>query len=210
MRAVLLDVDGTLLDSNDAQADAFVEAFSECGFDVPWERVRGLIGKGGDKLIPEAGGLPPDDPWVERVKERKKAIFAERYLPAIRAFPGARDLVVRLRDAGFEVVVATSASEEEAQALLAQGGLDDLLPNRTSASDAEESKPDPDIVQGALEKAGCPPEEAILLGDTPYDAEAAARAGVRFVGVRSGGWDLDGYDDVADLLARWDSSPFAS
>jgi HAD superfamily hydrolase (TIGR01509 family) len=211
IRAVILDVDGTLIASNEAHARAFVDAAAEMDIDVEFEKVLRLIGKGGDKLIPEAFGFAKES---ERIDERKKEIFKERYLAKIEPTPGARQLLHRLRDDGIKLVVATSAAGDEVGGLLEQAGVADLVQDATSSSDAEESKPDPDIVEAALEKAGFPPEQVVMIGDTPYDVEAAKRAGVAIVGVRTGGWsdeDLRGaiavYEDAAELLQHFDESP---
>jgi HAD superfamily hydrolase (TIGR01509 family) len=144
--------------------------------------------------------------------KRRAAIFHERYLPTVRPFPGAHELVRELRDEGLRLVIATSAQEAELEALLRQGGLEALIPERTSSSDAKRSKPDPDIVKAALERAGLEPERAVMVGDTPYDIEAAAHAGVGCIALRCGGWwrdeDLSGavaiYDGPLELLdAYW-------
>jgi HAD superfamily hydrolase (TIGR01509 family) len=214
IRAVILDVDGTLIDSNDAHARAFVDAAREQGHEADFETVRRLIGKGGDKLIPEAFGFSKESDEGERLDERKKEIFRERYLPSLEPTPGARQLLHRLRDDGIKLVVATSAGGDEVEGLLEQAGVEDLIQAATSSSDAEESKPDPDIVEAALEQAGFPPDQVVMLGDTPYDVEAATRAGIAIVAVRTGGWedaDLRGavavYDDPAALLEAFDESP---
>jgi HAD superfamily hydrolase (TIGR01509 family) len=214
VKGVILDVDGTLVDSNDAHARAWTEAFAEAAYDVPFERVRRLIGMGGDQLLPEAAGLEADTPAGEALAERRGRIFRERYLPGLRALPGARDLVQRLRQMGFALAIASSARPEELGALLEKAGVDDLVGERTSSGDVEESKPEPDIVLAALRRLRLPAAAAVMIGDTPYDVEAARRAGVAVIGFRSGGWsdaDLDGslavYDGPADLLARLDSSP---
>ncbi|CAN5800862.1 HAD family hydrolase [soil metagenome] len=213
--AVILDIDGTLIDSNDAHARAYEDAGRELGFDIPFERVRPLIGKGGDKVLPEVTGIEEDSPDGERITERKGEIFRERYLPTLKPLPGARQLLHRFRDDTMKLVIATSAGKDDLKGLLEQAGVADLIQDATSADDAEESKPDPDIVLAALKQAGFPPEEIVMIGDTPYDVEAATRAGVRIVGVRCGGWgdqDLQGaiavYDHPADLLDRYDESPF--
>ena len=215
-RAVLLDVDGTLVDSNDAHARAWVDALAEGGQSFPVERVRRLIGKGGDKLLPELTGIEVDSERGEELVARKKEIFERTYLPTLRALPGARALLERLIEDKVTLVVATSAGTDELESILAVAGLDDLLPRRTSSDDAERSKPDPDIVAVALKKSGARAEHTVMLGDTPYDVEAATRAGVGIVGLRSGGWDdealagaLACYDDPADLLAALDDSPLA-
>ncbi|CAN5221697.1 HAD family hydrolase [soil metagenome] len=213
--AVILDIDGTLIDSNDAHARAYEDAGRELGFDIPFERVRPLIGKGGDKVLPEVTGIEEDSPDGERITERKGEIFRERYLPTLKPLPGARQLLHRFRDDTMKLVIATSAGKDDLKGLLEQAGVADLIQDATSADDAEESKPDPDIVLAALKQAGFPPEEIVMIGDTPYDVEASTRAGVRIVGVRCGGWgdqDLQGaiavYDHPADLLDRYDESPF--
>lgn len=215
VRAVILDVDGTLIHSNDAHAQAFLDAAKELGLEVPpFEEVRRRIGMGGDKLIPEVWGFEKESPEGERLDGRKGEIFRGRYLPELEPTRGARSLLHRLRDDGVKLVVATSASKEDLQGLLERVGVQDLIQDATSASEVEESKPDPDVVQAALEDAGLPADEVMMLGDTPYDVEAATRAGVRIVAVRSGGWgdaDLEGavaiYDHPADLLEHFDASP---
>lgn len=215
-KVVVLDIDGTLIDSNDEHAHAWVDVGREFGHTIGYDRVRRLIGMGGDKVLPELTGIEEDTDEGTRMKERRGEIFRERYLPKLRAFPQARELLERFRADGYTLVVATSASKDDMDALLEQAGIQDLMEEKTSSSDADASKPDPDIVQAALESADARPAEAIMLGDTPYDVEASLRAGVRIVAVRCGGWDdeaLEGavavYDDPADLLEHYGSSPFA-
>jgi len=213
VRAVILDIDGTLLYSNDAHARAFVDSAGEMGIEADYEEIRRRIGMGGDKLIPEVFGFEQESPEGERLDGRKGEIFRERYLPTLEPTPGARDLLERLREEGISLVVATSAQKADLKGLLKQAGVHDLIEESTSSDDAEESKPDPDIVRAALEQAGVPAAEAVMIGDTPYDVEASLRAGVRIIGVRCGGWgdaDLEGavavYEHPADLLARLESS----
>ena len=212
-RAILLDVDGTLIDSNDAHAQSWSDTFAEFGLDVPFEKVRPLIGMGGDKLLPTVSGIEKESEEGKRLSERRGEIFRERYLETLRPFPGARDLLLRLRRDGRTLVVATSAQEKEMRALLKQAGVDDLIEERTSSSDAEHSKPDPDIVEAAVETSGARPDECVMLGDTPYDVRASRRAGVPVVALRSGGWsdaELAGaaeiHDDAAALLADYERS----
>lgn len=216
LRAAILDIDGTLIDTNDAHAHAWVDALREHGREVAFGEVRPLIGMGGDKVMPRlTGGLDEESEEGKRIKARRGEIFRERYLASCRPFPGARALLERMRDGGLTLVVATSASKDDMKALLEKIGVADLIEARTSSSDAAESKPDPDIVQAALESAGVSPGEAVMLGDTPYDVEAAGRAGVPTIALRCGGWWKDDdlrdavaiYDDPADLLARYDESP---
>lgn len=215
-RAVILDVDGTLVDSNDAHAQAWVDALAELGRPIVFERVRPLIGMGGDKVLPELTGLSQDSPEGKRLGERRAEIFQRRFLPVLKPLPGARPLLERMRAQGLTLVVASSAQEDELKVLLEIAGASDLVQETTSGSDADRSKPDPDIVRVALEGAGSPAAETLMIGDTRYDIEAAAKVGVRTVAFRSGGWqdaDLPGalaiYDGPADLLARYDESPLA-
>ncbi len=214
-KVALLDVDGTLIDSNDAHALAWVDAFAAHGHEVAFAKVRDLIGKGGDKLLPETIHLEKDSPEGEAIAKQRSAIFAKTYLPQLRAFPEARELLLALKEAGLKLVVATSAQGDELSALLQQAGLDDLIQAAATSSDAKGSKPDPDIVLAALRAAGCRPAEAVMLGDTPYDVEASVKAGVTVVGLRCGGWkdeDLSGaaavYDDVRDLRKHLARSPY--
>ena len=217
IQGVIFDIDGTLVDSNDAHARAWVEAFAEEGHQVAYDRVRRLIGMGGDKLIPEVLGISKDSPQGEELSTRRATIFRERYLPTLRAFDAAGELLRRLRARGLVLVVATSAKEEEMQPLLALTGAADAFAERTSSDDVERSKPDPDVVQEALTKIGRAAAETVMIGDTPYDLEAASRAGVPFIGFRCGGWqDADLADAVAiydgpwDLVEKLEQSPIAA
>ncbi len=216
LRAVLLDVDGTLVDSNDAHAQAWFEVLQSNGYSASLERIRELIGEGGDKLIPQVTRLDPESHEAKRLGVERGALFKRVYLPQLRAFPKAEALLQRLSAAGLKLVVASSARGAELQPLLELCGALPFIAHETSADDAAHSKPDPDIVRAALSKAGCGPGEAILLGDTPYDVAAASRAGVRAVAVRSGGHSdaalakaVEIYDDAADLLANFETSIFS-
>lgn len=215
-KAALLDIDGTLIDSNEAHAKAWVDVGREFGYDIPFEKVRWLVGMGGDKVLPELTGLKDDSEEGARILERRGEIFREEYLPHLEAFPGTHELLERLHDDGFTLVVATSASTEDLEALLKQGGFHDIIDHAAGSDDADESKPAPDIVEAALKKAEIPAARALMLGDTPYDIAAARRASVEIVAVRCGGWqdeDLRGalavYDDPADIVAHYAESPFA-
>jgi HAD superfamily hydrolase (TIGR01509 family) len=201
-QGAIFDVDGTLVDSNAAHAQAFVEAISERGFDVPFDKVRRLIGKGSDKLIPELIGR-----YDPAIADRKKALFKARYLPGLRAFPKVEALLEMLRTRGLKLAVASSAGEDELAALLEVAHASGYFSEEANADDARRSKPDPDIVQAALRKLALAPSRCVMIGDTPYDADAARRAGVAFIGLRCGGWDdahlqpaLGVFEDAADLL----------
>lgn len=215
LRGVILDLDGTLIASNDAHAQAWVDALDEHGYTVAYKDVRALIGMGGDNLLPELIGIEKDTDEGKAISERRKTIINERYLADVRATPGVRSLLRRMHSDGLELVLATSAQADELDRLLAIAEVGDMISQKTSASDAESSKPDPDIVQAALERLGCAADEVLMLGDTPYDITAAGKAGIRVVALRTGGFDdtslagaLAIYDDPADLLAHYDDSPF--
>jgi HAD superfamily hydrolase (TIGR01509 family) len=214
--AVLFDIDGTLVDSNDAHAHAWVEAFLESGVHVDFDKVRRSIGMGGDKLMPAVSGISEESWTGEKISKRRGEIFKTTYLPQLQPFPGARDLVAEVKARGLAAVAASSAKRDELKSLLRIAGASDLLDEATSSDDAEESKPDPDIVHAALKKAKARPADALLIGDTPYDVEAATRAGVAVIALRCGAWrdqDLRGalaiYDGPWDLLAHIDESPLA-
>ena len=214
IRAVILDLDGTLLYSNDAHAQAFVGAGLGMGLTVEFDTVRRLIGKGGDKLIPEAFGFSSDSDAGKRLEALKREIFMARFLTQLEPTPGARELLLRLRDEGIQRVLATSSGESSVKLLLRQAGVEDLIQETTSSSDVQASKPDPEIVEAALKQTGVPPAQVVMLGDTPYDVEAATRAGILVIALRTGGWsdpELRGaaaiYDDPADLLDHYEASP---
>ena len=216
MKAVLFDLDGTLVDSNEAHADVWAQVFAEAGVDVSRAAIRGQIGKGGDLLVPT---LAPDldEAAQEKLAERHGEIFKADHLAAVRPFPDAAALVAHVHARGLKVVLASSASRDELDHYVGLLGIADLVDASTTADDVETSKPAPDIFGVALDKlAGVDPADAVVVGDTPYDVEAAAKAGMRAVAVRSGGFDdaaLSGavaiYDDVADLLARFDDGVLA-
>ena len=217
LRAVLLDIDGTLVDSNDAHAQAWVDALAQFGHCVAFERMRCLIGMGADKLLAKAAGIDRHSTLGQRLEALRSELFEREHLPRLKAFPGAQELLGRLHEAGHALVAATSAKTREVDALLDICGARELVQLRASSDDADRSKPDPDIVRAALARARVAPEAALMLGDTPYDIEAASRSGVRSVALRCGGWGdwaLHGalaiYDDTADLLARIEQSPFVA
>lgn len=218
LKGVLLDIDGTLVVSNDAHAHGWVEAFQQFGIAVRFEDVRPLIGMGGDKIIPAlAPTLDINMGLGKEINELRKQIFLSKYAPNLKPAPGARALCERLREQGLALVVASSAQKEELQALLRIADIQDLLEDADAGSNGKKSKPSPDIIEAALNTAKLKPDEAIMLGDTPYDILAALKVGVRTITFRCGGWDdsrLSGaiaiYDDPADLLAHYEESPLYS
>ena len=216
-RAVLFDVDGTLVDTNDLHAAAWREAFLNFGLDKPVEEIRWQVGKGGDNLIPS---LFPDlnGPRREEIEEFRGDLFKRDYLPRATPFPGVRDLFERLAAGGIRIVLASSSHTEEVDYHLSLIACADLVSATTSKDDVESSKPCPDIFAAALRRvAPLGADEVAVVGDTPWDAKAAGKLGLRTVGFRSGGFPdeaLTGagacelYDGPGDLLARFDSSVF--
>lgn len=212
IKTLLFDVDGTLLDSNGAHARSWTEALRDLGITVDDAQMRRLIGMGGDKLLPAAAGVSEDSPLGRAAATRKKEIFAT-LLSSVAPTRGARPLVEYVRGRGVALAIATSADDKEVTALLRQAGVDDLFDRRASKDDAPQSKPDPDIVHAAMARARADAATTLLVGDTPYDIEAADRAGIAAVALRCGGYWSDAdlrrailiVDDPQALLARWRS-----
>ncbi len=216
LRAVILDVDGTLVDSNDAHAHAWVEAFREHGYQPTFGVVRWLIGMGGDKVLRMVTQLREDQPVAQQILARRRSIFLKAYLPHVRPFPNAHALLSQMRTSGLRLLVASSEDKSEVEALLDSTQFSDLIEDVVSSADVQHSKPDPDLVDAALRRLELPATQVLMLGDTPYDIEAGRQIGVRTVALRSGGWNdaelsraLALYDDAADLLVHYQSSPFA-
>jgi HAD superfamily hydrolase (TIGR01549 family) len=209
-KSLLFDVDGTLIDSNAAHAEAWTLALREHGIDVDVDRIRRMVGMGGDKLLPAIAHVTDDSDLGKAIARRKKDIFATR-LPALQPTRGARALLEYLREQQVELIIATSADDREVSTLLQRAGVDDLFPDRATKDDAEDSKPDPDIVEAALAKSSAGSEHTAMVGDTPYDIEAAGRAGIKTIALRCGGYwrdtDLAGaveiYDDPQALLDHY-------
>ncbi len=217
IKGILLDVDGTLVLSNDAHAQAWVEAFGAYGYDAPLEKVRPMIGMGGDKVVPElAPGLNDEEGVGKQIADKRKELVLDTFGPALQLANGSRPFVQRAQQEGLKIVVASSASAQELELLLKVAHVDDLLPERTTKDDVGQSKPAPDIVAVALKKIALQAGDVLMIGDTPYDIESAEQIGVRTIAVRCGGFndaDLKGalaiYNDPADLLAHYDESPLA-
>ena len=187
-KGFVFDVDGTLIDSNDSHAHAWQHALLEAELSIGFDLIRRLIGKGSDKLLAELTGIDLHSPRGQQLSARKTEIFKPHYLPELKPFPQARDLLLHLKQSGARLAVATSASADELDALLAVAKAGHLFEVKITAEDAGGSKPDPDSVVCAVRKLGLKPAQCVMVGDTPYDAAAARRAGVAFIGLRCGGW----------------------
>jgi HAD superfamily hydrolase (TIGR01509 family) len=215
IRGVIFDLDGTLVDSNEAHVLAWIEALAEFGWTVTAAQVRPLIGMGADKLLPALIGVAEDGPDGRPISGRRARLLA-RFAPQLRPFPGVRALLDALRRRGLRLAVATSAVREDAERLLARAGLHDCFDVVVSADEAARSKPDPDIIEAAREALGLPPSEVVMVGDTRFDIAAARRAGITAIALRCGGSADETlaeaaaiYDDPADLLAQLETSPLA-
>lgn len=216
IKAILFDIDGTLVDSNDQHVLAWQEAF--LGEGIRFERglVHDQIGKGSDMLVPAL--LPDSDPdQRDRLARAHGDIYKSRFLNEVEPFPGARELLVRAHMSGRKVVLASSAAAEELDHYLDLLSARDLVAAHTSGDDVDHTKPAPDIFAAALDKvAPVRPDEALVVGDSPFDIEAASRCGIAAVGLRSGGFSdkrleeagaIRLYDDAAALLAGFEDSP---
>jgi len=211
-RVMLFDVDGTLVDSNDAHARAWVETLSTFGIERDVAAARRLIGMGGDKLLPTLTGISADSELGREISKQRSHHFRRTYRDGLRPFSDTRPLFLALRERGVRLAVASSSDEEDLQKLLETAQVADLVERRASKDDADRSKPDPDIIQAALARLGHPrPARASMVGDTPYDVEAAQKAGIPAIGFRCGGWSDDElagavviFDNPADMHAHLD------
>ena len=220
LQGAILDVDGTLVLSNDAHAQGWVEAFAAFGYEVKFEQVRPLIGMGGDQIVPKfAPGLDSKKGKGKEIADRRKELIINKLGSNLAPTNGARELLQKMQQEGLRLLIATSATSQELSVLLKAARVDDLLSQDEAAtsSDAEKSKPEPDIVEVALSKLEMQPDSVVMLADTPYDIESASKAGVGVIAFRCGGFDdsqlkdaIAIYNDPADLLAQYDSSPLAS
>ncbi|MFE1644809.1 HAD family hydrolase [Microbacterium sp. P01] len=212
--AVLLDIDGTLVDSNYLHIDAWDRAFTAAGHPVDVWRIHRAIGMDSGKLIERLAGDAADDISDDVTSEHSR--LYEKSSNRLRTIRGARELLSALSERGVTVVLATSAPESELKMLRGLLQVEEDIDVVTSGEDVAVAKPDPGIVEIALERAGVPADRAVMVGDSVWDVEAARRAGLSCIGVLSGGYGagelMDAgavavYNDVADLLEHLDDSP---
>lgn len=212
--AVLFDIDGTLVDSNYLHVYAWVRAFATEKLPVDSWRIHRCIGMDGTTLVRTLAGVA-DENVLDALKERHSTFYKEN-AELLAPLPGARELLRAVAARGLQVVLATSAPEDELQMLREVLDSEDAVAAMTSSEDVDTAKPKPDIVQVAMERAGVTADNAIFVGDAVWDCEAARRAGVPSIGVLSGGVSRDElteagaaavFEDAAELLAALDSSP---
>jgi HAD superfamily hydrolase (TIGR01509 family) len=217
VKAVLCDIDGTLVESNWLHAAAWRNAFAVADIVVDLEDARRQIGKGGDELIPVFV------PWWKRkaieepLKAYRQFIFRKDYLHQVKPFPKVRELLERMKEKRNSNISRLFSTQKRARCLQKIANIEDFVEESSSADDAKRSKPHPDIFEATLKKLGLSPKEVLALGDTPYDAEAAGKASILTVGVTTGGWSekellhagcIEVYKDVEDLLANFERSAF--
>lgn len=214
IKAVIFDIDGTLIDSNEAHAGSFVKAFEKFGKVLSFEELKCLIGMGADDILEKYLEKDEIEKFGEDLKEYRKKIFLEDFLPKLKVFPKMRELFEKLKSDEKQTALASSAGEDELKEYKKLLKIDDLIGEETNADDADEAKPEPDIFLAAFDKLkNVEKTEVLVVGDTPYDAEAAIKANLKIVGVESGGWSREKliekgcaevYRDIAEIFENYE------
>ena len=213
--AALLDVDGTLIDSNYQHALAWFRAFREHGFVLPVWRIHRAIGMGGDQLVPALLGKDVDEKQGDEIRDTRGPIYKE-LMPEVQPLEGAHELIADLKERGLTIVLASSSPEDDLEHYLELLDARDLADAWTTEEDVEATKPAPDLVRAALGKAGT--DDAAMIGDTRWDVEAAGKAGIETVCLMTGGWSeqelrdagaVAVFESVDDLRKRLAETPFA-
>lgn len=216
IKAAIFDLDGTVVDSNDLHVDAWREAFQHYGKDFPVEELRRHIGKGGDKYLPEFLTHAELQEFGDELEKFRADLFKRSYLERVQPFPEVRQLFQRLRDDGKRIALASSGNETEVDHYVKLAGIGELIEARTSKSDVEQSKPSPDVFASALSLLHLLPQDAIVVGDTPYDVQAAKKLDLPTIGLLCGGFPEDElrasgavaiFRDPAHLLEGYHRSP---
>ncbi len=189
IKAVIFDIDGTLIDSVDAHAESWVGTFKEFGKEISLEEAKKFVGMGSDQFLGDYFTKEEVEEKKEEIDKYRSELFAKEYMEKIKPFPKVRELLLKLKKDGIKIALASSATEEEVEKYEEIADIKDLVKKKTSADDSEESKPEPDIFQAAWDKLGkINKQDIVVIGDTPYDAVAAKKAGLKIIGVLSGGW----------------------
>jgi HAD superfamily hydrolase (TIGR01509 family) len=218
IRGVILDLDGTLVDSNELHVQAWHETFRHFGKDIPLERLREQIGKGGDQYLPEFLNDREVREFGDEMDKYRGAVFQKKYLPQVKPFPKVRELVERLRADGKKIALASSGKDVEVRNYEKLLEITSLVDCRTTADQVAHSKPKPDVFLAALHLLKLPVSEAIAVGDTPYDIDAAKKIGLPVIGLLCGGFPEEVlrnegaaaiFRDPADLLDRYYQSPLS-
>ena len=219
IRAAIFDLDGTLVDSNELHVQAWQETFRHFGKEIPLEELRRQIGKGGDQYLPEFLSEREMREFGKQADEFRGKIFKKKYFAQVRPFPRVRELFERLRGEGKKIALASSGKADEVAHYRKLLEVDDLVDSQTTMDEVAHSKPKADVFIAALLALGnLPAEEAIAIGDTPYDVEAAKKINLSTIAVLCGGFSEDElraegaaaiFRDPADLLERYYQSPLA-
>ena len=216
-QTAILDIDGTLVDTNYQHAVAWYRAFRQNEIVLPVWRIHRHIGMGGDQVIAALTDEKTEEEMGEDIRAAEKALYLAM-IEEVEPLEGARDLIQRLKDAGKTVVMASSAKDDEVDHYLDLLDARELADDWTTSADVEATKPEPDLVKAALDKAGAEPGDAVMLGDTPWDCEAAKRAGVETVALMTGGFSeqeltdagaVNVFESLPDLLERIEETPLA-
>ena len=220
IEAVIFDLDGTLVDSNELHVQSWERAFRKFGKRFSAEALHQQIGKGSDQYLPEFLNEEEIKRFGKELDEYRSELFTKEYLPRVKPFPKVRELFERIRQDGKRIALATSSKKSESKIYKKMLEIEDLIDAETNADDAEKSKPCPDIFEAALHKLDDPPvNETIVVGDTPFDVEAALKIGLKSIGMLCGGRPeellvragaIAIYRDPADLLACYDQSPIST
>ena len=212
LRAILLDIDGTLVDSNDKHADCWVQAFAHFDKEIPWDVIRQQIGKGGDLLVPDTLNAREVRKFGEKLKKYRGKLWKDRYMESVQPFPGVKEALREMSERGLKLAFASSSNPEEVEYYVSLLGADELLEGSTSKGDAQLSKPSPEIFEAALKQVETKPEYALVVGDTPYDVLASHRAGIAIAALLCGGFPRDLltkaeflFDDIPALTKELDS-----
>jgi len=217
--AVIFDLDGTLVDSNDFHVEAWDRAFQHFGKHFPREKLREQIGKGSDQYLPEFLDHEELKRIGKQIDEYRSKLFRKEYLPRIKPFPKVRELFERIRDDGKRIALATSSHKADVRTYTDIANIKDLIDCQTTADDADKSKPAPDVFAASLEALKLAPSAAFCVGDTRFDVEAAKRIRLATIGFLCGGaadeetfrqaGAIAIYKDPADLLDHYGTSPLA-
>ena len=218
IRAAIFDLDGTLVDTNEFHVLAWQETLRHFGKEIPLERLREQIGKGSDQYLPVFLDEREMREFDDEADKMHGEIFAKKYLPQVKPFPKVRELFERIRSAGKKIALASSGKDSEVKHYKELAGIEHLVDCMTTSEHVVHSKPSPDVFAAALNILKLRPNEAVAIGDTPYDVEAAKKIELPIIGVLCGGFSetvlrVAGaaaiYRDPADLLQRYYQSPLA-